>query len=525
METQEKPADSNDDGPQQESPEPDNVRIAREYLEDLRLRLDETTEKDPKRYVILYQVAVAMGNYHDAADINGEGELPFGLELLAKAERLAPEAKDIAEMDDNYCGMAINTQMTICNSLFQSTNDPNWLHKGIEHGERLMLYMEDTRDYMNAALYRMLYSNRCERLAKAYYDLYTHSDATSDGTLMQHAVRSQGIAVDHTIPYEWASGGELKKHNRFLTFLDMKVEQLSSGIGEDQNWDALVDLTNSFPHNISMEDNEEARISTRNYFEYLCILARRWADTRQDNHLDELLDHAQEYCKHLKKNDTLFDDGSRELFLHVAAEQFSSWTDESSRWARHIPSIDVAIALWQKLRPEGIATVGDIYKHGTPVAYLIGLYERRYDMTKKAADGWTYDDLATISSRLNAATSLLKALDRDGESAKSHKPWFPDPESTSMNYKTSIIGLRTTMICDKPSFDFSSHRLQFVIVNDDKNWRPTIENWVRERTDDGEYLLGGAVEGRDDDVIEYVRNWDNSSSKKAEKLIDHQSEG
>lgn len=463
-------------------------------LEAARAALDALPEDDPQRPEKLLAVASTMGDYHNEAEIKGEGQLLLALDIAAEAEGLAPK-------DDFWRGSSLFTSMALCLSLYWSTKVMDWLPKAIEFGKEALKFLEEHENSMTPVYYRMIYAGRAEKLSRVYQSMYDEAEDGGDIRTLQEASHWRARAVDYTIPEDHIEGGDLKRWERFRDFCNIQIRIFD--VVTDGDWDRLVDLALSQPCDIT---DSERPTSQYNWWNVFYLMARRWSVTRNPDHLQSLLDHVKELWNlEIKPTETYTCDAEdNQHLLRIAAVNFDRDHSEGTLWEKHLNSIQTAIALWEEVRSHiGCETVDDVEEVMQPVVWLTDLYARRYWKTLKAADGWAYDDINLENCNMSVTLSMFS--NQSETSSPSRRLSILNKNVHSSTVGESIVTkLKFTISHKGPGF--GSRRLMFV-TGKDFDEKPSLDNWVRDRTDEGTYVLGGAIRGRDDDVFEYLENY------------------
>ena len=476
-----------------------------ERCQELDRELAAISEDDPSRWVKMNTLAGAIGDYHSKANIRDEGRMIAALEMSATAEAQSPPG-------DFLRGSAMFTQMMLCFTLWDLTGLIDWMQKGVEFGCESVAYLKQNPN-VAPSVYRRLLANRNEAVAVGYLKLFEHSAEQSAFENLELCVAHQGPAVDFTVPSELGDEGIRKRFDRFMTYCEVVTRwQAYRSIEEQENtWDHLIGLVLSL--HFYEEDDQLHRAMLWN----LCaLLTRRWVLTQREDHMDALLQKTVEEMRAGRTTARVWSENAdiRQHVVRVAANRFLAEIDDTPIWRDHLQSIDAAIAIWEEVR-KGISkdTVGDLRESLDPLIRVRDLYERRYKITKKPVDGWTSERLIILSTHISNVVHMNESSNKDDEDLDSNS-WVM-PGAISCVIGTSIVTGSMFTLFRTSGHELDDCRLMFSRGNSvDEDWVPTIDNWIREWRDDGTYALGGAKKGQDDDVFEYVMDYNKKLERK-----------
>ncbi|KAJ9657657.1 hypothetical protein H2198_004185 [Neophaeococcomyces mojaviensis] len=451
---------------------------------------------------VMLSIVNHMADYHVSARIVGEGQLIHALDIASEAEGLAPS-------DDFWRGSAIYSQMAVCYTLYKQTKNIDWLRQGVELGSETVKFMQDREDDINPVFFRVLYSGKCERLSEGFKMLY---DVEAEPTQIEKAVRWQGISVDSTEPDDYQEDGLGKRYWRFKLWCDLWVRLMD--VRDDLALSGVIHL--AAEHHPCDIRNKEMRSACSNFFNVLALECRQWAITRNPEHLKAIYDRTKDLLKSEaedRSSDTeppkyAYDAENPKHVIRRAAKFFDWYYDveeSESSWSTHLRTIETAIALWEQVHAGiGRETLDDLQEDMYPVLRIRDLYWQKYRITNVATDGWRYDDLNYESTNMNVTIQMLGCV--QGETKRIDQ--ISEGSSACTIGSSVVTGQTYTIWSSTPAtlvMDMGSQRFKFLRRGDDGP--PTIEDWISGRTDDGKFILGGAIRGRDDDVFEFLRSY------------------
>lgn len=449
-------------------------------------------------------------NYHIA--MNTKTEEPF-LEALGNAI----QARDIPGADVVDQSLSMYMQMVCCYSLYTTTKLATWLHKSVSFGRECIDCMDDV-NYPYAC---KVYSARCEHLAGMLQRLY---EVKSLAEHIAGAVEFIGKCVDNTHPDEYRNDGEsgdFLLYTRYKKWVELCVRQMDhqrDPIAVIRSLQGLIDqVTERLPCSL---DKDVHYLGHNYWFVRLGLHCRQWAKSKDHEHLQLLRQRTREliewenndpFCNCHANKDDLSMSGDPNDPLQVirrAAGFFDEWfglDDADGMWSEHIATIDTSIALWEEAsKSVSRLTFADLKLDLYPTSQLRSRFKQKYMITGNPRDGWEADNKEWEACQIGM---LHKASNLDEDCHPPGSSIVPLLEGRLVSAGSSCVTNRAYNVhpvleLGKP-WHLDTQRFKFVAGDD-----PIIERWIRERSDDGEFVLGGALEGRDDDVFEFLADYE-----------------
>jgi len=471
-----------------------------EVLQEAEIRLQALPSGHPDIPKEMLSVAGHVADYYVSAGVIDEGKLIQVLEIASKAEGLAPP-------DDFWRGSAIYTQMRLCYTLHSQLRNIDWLKKGVKFGTEALKFMQDHTGDLPLASYQVLYSERCARLAGGYKMLY---DEEKKADQIENAFKWQEQCVNATDPDIYEDYGLARQYWRHKSWCDLWVDLI----------DVKPDLTLSTIIHIMSENlscsitDQNDSLAYQNFFNVFTLECRQWQHTGDPKDLEAILNRSQTLLEKEATDrtsdpdvdDYSYDPQNPQHVIRRAAEIFGYHTginDLASQWYNHIATIDTGIGLWEHVRT-GIPrkTVNDLQQDLAPICWIRDYYGRKFDITKNVTYGWRYENLDIESTNVNNIIQIFQGKE----------PLAEELESLTREGKGCTIGQSEVtgqmfIVWATPGTlaTYTSPRLKF--LTKDGDGPPTVEDWISGFSEDRKFVLGGAVEGRDDDVFKFVREY------------------
>jgi len=467
-----------------------------ESLDDIKERerkLALLSKDDKDRPQVLLDVASHLADHHTLAK-------PEGVEDLLRALKLAKEAYETGEPDNFWRGSALFSQLAISHTLYIGTSDPGWLQKGQSAGRESIAFIEAHEQEMHPGSYKTFYSMRSARLAGCLKAIYDDPTIGGDRSQLESAVVLQGNATDACCCEEHCPGNFGKHMEYFRTWCHWCV--LLTDVKDDFDMTGVLELALTKPHSLGIGFQESGH-----YYNVLHLLARQWVKTKTPEHLVKLIEMARDHTRSLIERDgggQFITDTTSDLHvLRAYARVFEAeMQGEFPIFKKHLPSIETAVALWEEVLSRiGCKTLSELLEAMDPVVHLTELYGDRYNLSKVPEHGWKYDDMNYRNCQMAVSIQML-------ESTGKEEVWFCEGTMSS-TVGTSIVTGQGFMAWEhgaEKKWELRKLRLTFVKTGED--CKPTVDNWIRGYNDDGTWEVGGAIPGRDDDVLEFLKNYD-----------------
>lgn len=484
-----------DDEEADEPAESEQVRENRRLLEEAQSELAELPETHEDRPRKMLRVASAMDTLYCSKGY--EAEEPF-LEAL----KLCNEVRESVGPDEWDQTAAMYFQCDISFSLYFVDKDVSYLHMAVAFGRESITWMID-RNYRETG---SAYSGRCELLARVLKKLFDVENLTEH---INNAVVFQGKCVDGTGREEDNDEGSTVLYSRYKVWAALWV-RLMDRRPELKIDDLIEQIEEKFPCGL----DDEGRVD-HNYWQIrFGMQCRRWARTKDDDHFVVILQSGGELLKweandpacscHGNEDDQKFcsDPDDANHVIRRAAGFFDEWfrmDDSDSEWYNHLASINTSLALWEAAYDNvSRETFADVQKDLLPLQRMQGRLQTKYEITKNPDDGWQYDNKAWESSQLSILSDHLAR----GVAQPDHflSDYFDDGKFTA--YGTSIVAQQEYSVWGaggvKKPWNLDDMRFKFL------NGEWTEENWIRERSADGKFILGGAESPRDLDIFKFL---------------------
>lgn len=450
------------------------------------------SKDDKDRPQALLDVASHIADHHVLAKTEG-------IEDLLRALDLTKEAYETSQPDNFWHGSALFSRQAICLTLYNATGDPDWLQKGQDAGRESIAFLEAHEQEINPAFYKTFYSMRSARLASCLKAMYDDPEIGGERAQLESALVWQGNATDACCCEQHCPGNFENHMEYFRKWCQWCI--LLSDVKDDFHMTGVLDLALSKANGLGIGFQE-----TGHYYNILHLLARQWAQTKKPEHLDQLIEKARDYARSLIERDRggqYVTDATNDL--HVLRAYATVFEEEVQNefpiFKEHLPSVETVVALWEEVFSRiGWKTVSDLQEATDPVIHLTELYGDRYNLSKIPEHGWMYDDMNYRNCQMCVTISLLKDTGKEEIS-------FSEGSMSSTIGTSIVTGQKFIVWEEGADKKWDMRKVRLVFMETDENSKPTAENWIRGYNDDGTYDIGGAIEGRDDDVLEFIKNY------------------
>lgn len=478
---------------------------------ELRGKLEEATadlaslpKGHPSTSEKLSYLADCKVKYHHAVDTMTDG--PF-----LEAFQIATQARDHPAADAFAQSLAMYMQMVCCYSLYNVTKQVTWLRESVAFGAEGINRMKDA-EYGKPG---QAYSARCEHLAGILEKLYEVEGLAKD---IASAAAFQRKSVDNTFPEQYPDdSGDFTlycRHKQWVALcikkLDKKPNLMVSSIES-----LITQASKVRPCALEKDGYTDAHIY---WFVRFGLYCRLWATSKTPEHLKLLRQRTRElleweaddpFCPcHGNKDDPSFSTDPQNP-LHVirrAAGFFDEWFDldnAASEWSKHLATINTSISLWEETeKGTSRLTFADLQRDLRLTITLQERYRQRYSITRAPRDGWQVDDKTWEISCINLLVSTAER--RQLPPSDSIQPFLDGSRRVTFgasHVAPELFSVHSVLEVGKP-WDLKAQRFKFIDGD-----TPLAERWIRQRSDNGKFVLGEARKGRDDDVLEFIANY------------------
>lgn len=471
------------------------------------LACEEELAKDPSPQQMMCTAERIAQYYYCLPGRKDNCRLQRALDLAEKAENFRP---DDGEPDSTIVSYAMYMRGRICRLLYLDTSEISWLHKAIKHSRDSVVATPNERSY------RYLLSLRYDSLAMMLETLYLVTftqgpDVQNDPELYNELLEAALFAAEYTVPEDYTShlSGETTAHSRILRWFRVRYMGQTSENGT-LDWDHMIGLGSRYPGSkwgcanaSSIYDGP----TPEQAWAVIEILARRWAHTRTTEHKEALLDYTRTNLIPDSSDESIFYELGR-----LSQSRLTGGEGYDCLFRFHLPTLNVTKALWEEYlalnEPKDGAfwqSVVDFNRNFVAVDDLAQVQYRIHKCTKNPQDAWAYDDLRWQAIR--------KMFLWQGWSLEASEYSFPaiNPTPVVIAEFSAIDGETKIQTWWVPGMSLRTPRLRFLKLSKEDE-APKVDNWISDRTSDGRFVLGGAVKGRDDDVLWFLSGFSSNTN-------------
>lgn len=391
--------------------------------------------------------------------------------------------------------------------IYDRSKNTRYLDEAIRYCEQAVDYMMYYDTSGLSTSWQRTYGRRKSLLASLFFTRYSVPDFEigGDDLDIRNALTLQASAAGDIL-------GDIDSYTQFSSFCNSLMEK--AGVDNNVRYiDDAIWLRSFLPKKMLSPGDDDLDFSQNNYCENSELLCRRWQMTGTDCDFDKIIEGSRELVQfeiqREKPRDYILDPNNPLHVLRIVAINLAiDIGAENSRWTRHIPTYDTAIALFLKLTnllPMS-GTTTSLLEREFPIHATNYIMEKRFQLTHTPTHGFALDDMNIHCAQHNATQESLK---------------------TGLNLLTNPTGWSTFGISavtgqefwcfDPPTVPLRPPRFLFLDP-------VSPETWIRRRNDDGTLELGATTTEEDDtdaDIWEFCRGYGEDRKRIAERAREY----